>query len=346
MGDGGTGPTSQVEVSTLTPVLNEERHISETVAALQEQDFPGRLEFLFVDGRSTDATRRILEELAREDERIRILDNPARHTATALNIALRAARGDYIARIDAHAVYPHHYLSRGVERLRRGDVAWVAGPQVPVGRDAWSRRIALALGSPLATGGSNRWASDVERHGRADGEVELATGVFTGVCRRDVLERQGGWNEGWPINQDSELAARVRKAGGRIVSLPELAATYTPRSSLRGLARQYWRYGMYRAKTALRHPETMRPTHVAMPALVLTSVFALAAPRRARRASWAVLVAYATGVAAGSTAAARAPADAVTLPLVFGTMHGAWGAGFLVGLARFATTARRADAPA
>src|SRR3954451_19291508 len=272
---------SGVVVSTLTPVLNEERFIRETVAALQAQDLHGEAEFLFMDGRSTDRTREILEGLAVADPRIRVLDNPAGHTASGLNIGLRAARGEYVARIDAHTRYPVHYLSRGIERLRQGGVDWVSGPQVPVPGGGWSPDVPRALSTPLATGRSNRWDSDVAQSGRG-GEVELATGVFTGIWRRETLDRLGGWDEGWPINQDSEMAARVLRGGGRIVSLPELGAQYAPRDSLRKLARQYRRYGMYRAKTSLRHPQTVRPSHVAMPALVSAAAAAVGAPRPLR----------------------------------------------------------------
>ena len=327
-------------VTTLTPVLDEERHVSDLVAALQAQDVAEEAEFIFIDGRSRDKTREILEQLALQDPRIRVLDNPARHTASALNIGLRAASGTYVARVDAHTSYPPHYLSLGIERLRRGDVEWVAGPQLPVGRDRWSRRVALALGSPLATGGSNRWDSDMAQSGGA--EVELATGVFTGVWRRETLDRLGGWDEGWPINQDSELAARLLSQGGRIVSLPELAAEYTPRSSLQRLARQYWRYGMYRAKTSLRHPRTVRPVHVGMPALVSALVCSVLAPRPLRRLARAAVAVYGVAVVGGSARTAdAATADVVALPAVFATMHLSWGAGFLVGLVRFAPPSRR-----
>ena len=98
-----------VLVSTLTPVLNEAAFIRETVAALQAQDVAGEAEFLFMDGRSTDRTKEVLEELAAADPRIRVLDNPARHTAAGLNIGLRAARGEFVARVDAHTRYPTHY---------------------------------------------------------------------------------------------------------------------------------------------------------------------------------------------------------------------------------------------
>src|SRR5205807_1313157 len=82
--------------------------------------FDGALEFLFMDGRSEDRTRPILEELAAEDPRIRVFDNPGRSSTAGLNVGLRQARGDYIVRMDAHTFYPEDYIARGVERLRRG----------------------------------------------------------------------------------------------------------------------------------------------------------------------------------------------------------------------------------
>jgi glycosyltransferase involved in cell wall biosynthesis len=327
-----------VVASTLTPVLNEERHLRETVAALQAQDLDGALEFIFVDGRSTDRTREILLELSLEDPRIRVLDNPDRHTASGLNVGLRAARGTYVARVDAHTWYPPSYLSLAIARLERGDVAWVSGPQIPVGHDRFSGWVALALNSRLATGGSNRWDADLG----SGGEAELGTGVFTGVWRRDVLNRYRGWDEGWPINQDSELAARFRRSADRIVSLPALGARYTPRDSVRKLARQYYRYGMYRAKTSLRHPHAVRPLHLAMPALVTTAATAAVGPRPLRLPALALVGLYALGVVAESSRITPGRlGDAGGLSLVFATMHGAWGAGFLVGALRFARAATR-----
>ena len=268
--NGAGDANGNVDVSVLTPVLNEEGHIRETVAAMCDQDFRGKVEFLFMDGRSEDATRTILDELAREDPRIRVIDNPGRGIPHGLNVGLAHARGDYVARMDAHTHYPRTYLARGVERLQSGDVAWVAGAPIPAGAGRWSRRVSIALRSPLGVGGSPKWA--------AGGETELDTGVFGGVWHRTTLERLQGWDEEWAVNEDSELAARFRADGGRIVGLPELAARYIPRDSIRGLARQYARYGFYRAKTARRHPESMRRSLWLPPGLVLTLAAAAAAP--------------------------------------------------------------------
>jgi GT2 family glycosyltransferase len=333
----GDEPAAGVDVSVLIPVLNEERHIRETVAAMREQRFDGNVEFLFIDGRSEDRTRAILEELAADDPRIRVLDNPDRTTAYGLNVGLAHSRGRYVARMDAHSFYPDTYLASGVRRLERGDVAWVAGPQVPRGEGRWSRRVALALDTGLASIGSNRWGKAGEDGGAQD-EVELDTGVFTGVWLRSTVEEHGGWDPGWPINQDSELAARVLAAGGRIVQLPEMGAGYVPRDSLRSLGRQYFRYGLYRGKTARHHPTSLRRSHLMAPALVIAVPFAVLGPGPLRLVARIGLAGYGAALLAVSVRAAgssSSKADAASLPAVFATMHLAWGAGFVLSAYRF-----------
>jgi succinoglycan biosynthesis protein ExoA len=324
----------QVDASVLTPVLNEAPHIQETVAAMQAQEFDGRLEFLFIDGRSEDRTRAILEELALEDPRIRVLDNPGRTTAKGLNVGLRNARGEYIVRMDAHTFYPPRYIAAGVERLRRGDADWVAGPAIPHGNGRWSRRVALALNSGLSTVGSRKWHQGEDA---AAAEVELDTGVFAGVWRRSTLDRHGGWNPDWPVNQDSELAARVIADGGRIVLLPEMGARYIPRDTLKGLTRQYFRYGFYRAKTSRYHANSLRRSHLMAPGLAAASLVAAAGPRAAARPARALLAAYTVAIVAASAreATRTRPSDAAGLPVVYAIMHLAWGYGFLASGVRF-----------
>ena len=316
-----------VDVSVLIPVRDEEAAIRDVARAMLAQQFDGRIEFLFVDGRSRDATPQILLELAAADPRVRVLDNPAKRTPQALNLALRQARGRVIARMDAHTRYPLDYLARGVERLRAGGVEWVSGPQVAEGEGRWSKRVALALTTRLGTGGASF------RHA-ADAEFEVDSG-FTGLWWRETLERHGGWDEEWLNDQDFELAARIRKAGGTIVCVPAMAAGYIPRDGLGALARQYHRYGFYRVKTSLRHPESLRRSHVLAPGLVLTAIAAVGAPSVLRWPARAGVAAYVVAVAGVSARAARSapPADAAALPAVFATMHVAWGTGFLRGCA-------------
>jgi succinoglycan biosynthesis protein ExoA len=330
-----------VDVSVLTPVLNEEEHIREVAAKMLAQRFDGTIEFLFIDGDSEDRTAEILRELQRDDDRVRILPNPRRSTPVGLNIGLANARGAFIARMDAHTLYPEDYLARGVARLRRGGADHVSGPQLAHGDGTWSRRVALALETPLGRGGA-------EFRQASNGEIEVDSG-FTGVWPRSVLEAHGGWDEDWHNDQDSELAARIRGRGGRIVCLPEMGARYIPRDSLVALARQYWRYGLYRAKTSGAHPESMRRSHLLAPSLagsLAAAILPLGRLRQLGRAAVALWCAAVVGVAMAEAWRAdtadldASVGDVAALPAVFGAMHLAWGFGFLFGCVRFGPPVR------
>jgi succinoglycan biosynthesis protein ExoA len=322
----------QIDVSVITPVRNEAAVLDGTASTILEQRFDGTIEFLFVEGRSHDGTRAILERLSRQDPRIQILDNPRGDLGSALQIGLAGASGEFIAKMDAHTWFPPDYLQHAVARLRRGDVNWVSGPPLPVGVDRWSRRVALALGTRLGVGGSRKWGSEA-----ASGpERDLDTGVFSGVWTRSSLERLGGWDPAWPVNEDSELAARYLAAGERLVCLPEMGARYLPRNTLLGLAHQYFRYGQYRAKTANRHPNSVRRSTFLPSALVL----ALGLPVLGRTGRWlsaGVVLAYVSALATISTSRAGEAdvRDAAALPAVFATMHLTYGLGFLSGCAKF-----------
>ncbi|HEY4827927.1 MAG TPA: glycosyltransferase [Solirubrobacteraceae bacterium] len=330
----GPGADGRVDCSVLMPVLDEERHIAASVAAMRRQRFPGRLEFLVVDGGSSDRTRQILAELAREEPRMRVLENPRRSTPSGLNVALAHARGRWVARMDAHTAYPDDYVALGVQRLARGDTSWVSGPAIPTGDGSVSRAVALALRTALGRGGSRKWTA---ARGASNGELELDAGVFAGVWPRDLLLAYGGWDEEWSRNQDSEMAGRFLARGEKLICLAGMASEYTPRDSLLSLWRQYLEYGEYREKTAVRHPQTMRRSHLLIPGLVLTVGAAVASPSPVRRAARVGVALYSGALAGAGVVAAReedAGTNAALVPLVLAVMHLGFGVGFLRGVTR------------
>ncbi|MGO9497715.1 MAG: glycosyltransferase [Solirubrobacteraceae bacterium] len=334
IGTGHDRAEDAIECSVLVPVLDEERYLEQTVAAMRDQDFSGPIEFLFADGGSQDRTREILERLASTDPRIRVFDNPNRYASSGLNVALRHSRGHWVVRMDAHTLYPADYVARGIARLQRNGTRWVSGPQVPKGRGPVSRAVSLALGSKLGRGGSRKWGGRGLRRGE---EYELDAGVFGGVWERATLLEYGGWDERSSPNEDSELAARFLARGERLICVRAMAADYFPRDSLSGLWRQYRRYGEYRTRTAARHPQTMRRSHLLSPALVLVAAAAGSGPRRTRRPARLGLCAYAgvlVAEGARSLPHARPRSDALLVPVVLIIMHVAFGVGTLVGAAQ------------
>ena len=314
-------------------MLNEEHSIEATLAAMSRQRFSGSLEFLIVDGGSTDRSVEIVAEAARRDPRIRLLRNPRGGTPSGLNVGLAHARGRWVARMDAHTDYPEDYLARGVARLAAGGTRWVSGLQRARGTNRVSRAVALALRGPLGRGASRKWVD----MGSGE-EYELDSGVFGGVWERATLIDYGGWDEEWLRNQDSEMAGRFLAAGEALILVPQMGAWYVPRGSLRGLWRQYFQYGEYRIKTAGRHPATLRRSHLLAPGVVAAGVVALGPPRMPLRrlARWA-LVTYGAAVAGAAERALRTaddPRDAASVVPVLIAMHLGHGAGAYVGAAR------------
>lgn len=313
-------------VTVVVPVLNEAAAFDVAIGSVLAQDYRGETEFVFVDDGSTDGTRERLGELAARVPRVRVLDNPARGISKALNLGLQAARNDVLVRMDAHSEYAPDYVSRAVELLADGRAEWVAGPAYARGDGAWSRWVAAALGSRMGVGGADF---------RRSSEEVLSDTAFGGAIACAHLRRLGGWDESWIVNEDAELAARARAAGLRILLSPAMAAYYIPRDDPRELARQYWRYGLWRAKTSVRHPASMRPSHLLPPAAALTFALALLPLRPARPARLAAAVyLLAVGGESARLAGGR-PGAAVRLTAIFSIMHLSWGAGSFAGFARF-----------
>jgi teichuronic acid biosynthesis glycosyltransferase TuaG len=92
---------SAPRVSVVTPVWNAVATLAETVASVAAQTMPD-WEMLLVDDGSTDASRVLADRLAAGEPRIRVLGWPGnRGAAAARNAGIRAARGRYLAFLDA-----------------------------------------------------------------------------------------------------------------------------------------------------------------------------------------------------------------------------------------------------
>lgn len=170
-------------------------------------------EILAVDDGSTDATPALLEELAREDGRLRLIHAPHGGIAVALNTALDAARGELLARMDADDLAHPQRLARQVAHLRADPGLDVSACRVRFGGDA-------------ATAGG--FAHYVDWQNSLCGHAALARGRFrdTPLChpsvmfRREAVNRFGGYADG-DFAEDWELWLRWFDAGAHMEKLPE-----------------------------------------------------------------------------------------------------------------------------
>ena len=163
--------------------------------------------------------------------------------------------------------------------------------------------------------------------------------VGTGMYRREVLLRVGGFDPSLPVNEDFELDHRIRRAGGLIRLEPRATFTSFSRGTPQALVRQMWRYGFYKARTLVLHPDSLKARQLAPPALVALVVTTLIVRPTAALgliAAYAGLAGAAGAVVAGRSGESRAR-GAVVLPLV----HLTWGAGLWAGLVRHLGPRRR-----
>ena len=145
-------------LSVICPIYNEEKYIGNCIESIIRQDFPkDDMEILFVDGMSTDRTREIVEQYAASLPYIRLVDNPKRIVPSAMNIGIRASKGDIIIRLDAHAIFPDNYFSelvRNLINLKADNVGGVCRT-LPINDSIVCQSIASVLSSRFGMGNSH-----------------------------------------------------------------------------------------------------------------------------------------------------------------------------------------------
>lgn len=316
--------TSWPLVSVIMPVYNEEAFITRALGAVLAQDYPpDRLEVLVVDGLSEDQTVPLVEALSAGDGRVRVLSNPQRIQAHALNIGVDAAQGDIIARVDGHTIIAPDYIRRCVDHLLATGADNVGGPLHVIGVTPLGQAISAAYRSPF--GVPSRYTVS-QRAGYVDT-------LFPGAWPRTVFERIGRFNTAVGANEDYEFNYRTRQAGGRIYMTPDIRLEYYGRQTLGALWRQFFYYGDSKFRTLSRHPTSVRPRHLVAPifVVVLTGGALSAAIQRRIAPLWALVVgSYGLATLAASAVAASRSGwrHIIRLPVVFASMHVAWGSGF------------------
>jgi glycosyltransferase involved in cell wall biosynthesis len=295
---------------------------------LAQESIPGGFELIVVDGMSEDGTRKILAKLAREDKRVRLIDNPARSTAAGMNTGIRHARGQFVAIMGAHNEYAPDYFRASLKVSRETGADNVGGSMVCRGKKRLQRAIAAAHHSPFSAGAA-RW-HDIAYEGPADT-------VFGGFYRRSVFDRIGFFDESLVRNQDDEFNFRLTLAGGKIWHSPAIRSSYYPRASLAALFGQYLQYGYWKMAVIKKHRRPAALRHVVPGLFVLTLILLplLGIFFPPLLYPWLVFVgAYviANVVASVATAARTEWRFLPVLPLVFGCYHFGYGIGFLRGV--------------
>jgi succinoglycan biosynthesis protein ExoA len=282
--NGFAGESDRVLV--VIPCLNEEEHIESVVAKLAAEAGRIDLRIVVADGGSTDRTRFIVQQLARANPCIILMDNTKRIQAAAINGAV-AQYGDgarFLIRVDAHAGYPDRYCGTLLDVQARTQADSVVVSMATLGSTCFERAAAAAQNSILGNGGSahrnvaeGRWVE----HGH---HALMTKDAFTSI---------GGYDETFSHNEDAELDNRLVGGGYRIYLTGEVQVTYYPRGSIAGLFRQYFNIGCGRARNLLKHRKNAKLRHLVLaavaPALCLLALTPLSVIFAVPALAWALL---------------------------------------------------------
>lgn len=234
-----------LSLSVVIPARNAEKTLARAIeSVLVQRRVPG--EIVVVDDASSDATAAIAASFADRGVRIVVLEGHS-GAAGARNVGIKAARGDWIAFLDADDEWLPHKLEKQVAAIRaRPDASFVfcaSHEFAPSGRflgDTYQ-------GRPVCDD-ENAWKALLACNFVATPTV---------VARRELLLRLGGFNTTLKVAEDQDMWIRLAL---------EAAPAYVPESLVRVHVRHEslsaWRLAdqyTYTLPMVERHLERLRP---------------------------------------------------------------------------------------
>ena len=151
-------------VSVIVPVYNVEKFLPRCLESLLGQTLL-EIEILCVDDASADGSAAVVREFAERDSRVRLLRQEHKGVSAARNLGLEAARGEFVAFVDADDWVESNMLEALVSRAEGCDVV-VCSAQVHYEDDSRRESLerALIVENGLWSGGGSLWEC-LERKG-------------------------------------------------------------------------------------------------------------------------------------------------------------------------------------
>ncbi len=224
-----TEPAAPPAVSVVVPAYNAAAFLAETVASVLAQTYAD-FELLIVDDGSRDDTAAIAASLAAGDPaRVRLLQHPGganRGVSATRNLGIRAARGKWVAFLDADDVWHPGKLAH----------------QIPFMESMPDCALSYTQAVILREGHGERFMPGVEELGTVLPPeprvvllhiiLVLVNYIFsTVVVRRDALLEIGGFAENLPFQSEDRIMVAMVAARHRLARCPEVLCSYRAHSA-------------------------------------------------------------------------------------------------------------------
>ncbi len=223
-------------VSIIIPAYNEEKTLAKTVDSVLGLNYSmKKLEIIIVNDGSKDNTLKIAKEYATKHKNIIVIDKENGGKATAMNLGIKVAKGEYVISFDADSMVTKDALKYALPYFSDPKVMCVTPSMKvynPKGIYQRVQAIEYDQGIFLRKAFSNINA------------IHVTPGPFS-IYKKEFFDKYGGYDE-LNITEDMEIAMRIQSLNYRIENSPKsLVYTVAP-NTFYGLLRQRrrWYFGM------------------------------------------------------------------------------------------------------
>jgi succinoglycan biosynthesis protein ExoA len=313
------------DISIICPVFNEAAYLPNLLSFLAMVK-PLNKEIIFIDGGSTDGSEELIKACSISNKSIKYYHNPNKTVPFALNIGIENASADIISRIDAHSVYADDYFEKILETFANVKADGVGGPTRTAFTNPFQEAVGYAISSKMGVGSSKVHQLDFEGY---------TDSVTFGAWKKEIFQTVGMFDERFKRNQDDEFHYRLGAAGFKVYQNPEIKIFYYPRSSVRTLFKQYFQYGLYKP-LVLKKVKTGRKLRHYVPSifvvyllitlpLIINNLQLILVSPLLLYIGLSLIFTFKSGVSIVAK---------FSLPLIFSSIHIAYGLGFIVGLVK------------
>lgn len=114
------------KISIIIPIYNVEKYLSECLESVVNQSFKD-IEILCINDGATDGSRAIIEEFAKKDERVVLVDKENGGYASAINKGLELAKGDFVGIVESDDVCASQMYEKLYNKISNTDADYVIG---------------------------------------------------------------------------------------------------------------------------------------------------------------------------------------------------------------------------
>lgn len=211
-------------ISVIIPAFNEENVIEQCLTCLARQDFPAdQFEVIVVDNASTDRTRGIAHSFSRLLN-LTVLTKAGGHISSLRNMGAAAAKGQFLAFLDADCFAVEQWLSRAAGRLQASDGGVVGAFYTIPSESSWVAKT---------------WYEDLPWLKK--GKVSYVPSGNLFISRAVFLKVQG-FDPALQTCEDFEFCQRVAAAGYSVRGYAELSTVHagTPQTLFGFYRKQRW----------------------------------------------------------------------------------------------------------